>query len=66
MQDHWLDFQENPSEARGSKEVASESRLYFQRYAHSFRCTGDLSKCNQGAQQPLYWFQAEGNNVGGL
>lgn len=27
------------------------------------RCTGDLSKCNQGAQQPLYWFQAEGNNM---
>ncbi|KAF9647898.1 hypothetical protein BDM02DRAFT_3097345 [Thelephora ganbajun] len=30
---------------------------------HPSRCTGDLSKCNQGAQQPLYWFQAEGNNM---
>jgi hypothetical protein len=27
------------------------------------RCTGDITKCNQGAQQPLYWFQAERNNM---
>jgi len=27
------------------------------------RCTNNPSACNQGAQQPLYWFQAEGNNM---
>lgn len=27
------------------------------------RCTGDFSQCNQGAQQPMYWWQAERNNM---
>ncbi|KAF9790728.1 hypothetical protein BJ322DRAFT_409934 [Thelephora terrestris] len=27
------------------------------------RCTNDPSQCYTGPQQPLYWYQAEGNNI---
>jgi len=43
--------------------VTSESRLFFQRHTHPHRCHDDPSKCNQGAQQPLYFRQLDGNNV---
>jgi len=45
------------------KVTGSTSNTAIMKPEVPIRCTGDISKCNQGAQQPLYWFQAERNNM---